>query len=171
MSVWSAARTGREVRAPRAASPRPDGTGTPPQAAWPAGEGDNRSPWRVLVPEDALELRDPDLTTLAAVPRGTVVVLTADGPLSGPRLRRRAARAGVVVDRALVAIPSTRSPLALVDDDQRAVQHFWGQVVTVPPGAAWSSPVLGLVIYLGRRLPWRWTGVLAPGHVLIGRRA
>jgi hypothetical protein len=164
MSVWSEVWTSRPVPRQRVEPARavPD---DPPVTADVAAR-----PWRVLAPDGAVELRDPDVAALRALPSGTSVVLLADGPGSRHRLRRRAARGGVEVQRELVAVPRTSAPLALVDDEEAAVRHFWTRVVAVPPGSAWSRPVLGAVLLVGRRLPWRATGLLAPGRVVVGRR-
>ena len=128
------------------------------------------SPWLVLCPADVVEIRDPRPEALRAIPAGTAVVLLRDQPLSRRHLRRLARRAGIHIDRELVAVPSTRNPVVLVDETEHAVRHFWNDVVTVPPGLALASLPVSVVLRVARSLPWHWTGAVAPGRVLIGRR-
>lgn len=128
------------------------------------------APWRAFCPACVVELRDPDLKTLQDLRWGTPVVLLTDAPFSRPRLRRLARRAGICIDRELIAVPSTTSSLVLVDDDESAVRHFWASVATVPPGLTRSSAPATLLLMLARILPWGLTGAVAPGRVLIGRR-
>ena len=71
---------------------------------------------------------------LQRLPSGTAVALVADGWMSRRRLRRRAALAGVRVERELIVVPSTASPLMVLDDDRTAVRHFWAAVAAAPPG-------------------------------------
>lgn len=128
------------------------------------------APWRAFCPTQVVELRDPDLQTLQRLRWGTPVVLLTDTPFSRRRLRRLARRAGVCIDRELIAVPSTAASLVLVDDDESAVRHFWTSVATVPPGLTRSSAPATLLLLLVRVLPWGLTGAVAPGRVLIGRR-
>ena len=140
-----------------------------PQAA-PPRAGLSLAPWMALCGDVAVEIRDPQFETLRSVASGTTVVLVCDQPLSRWRLRRLASRAGVVIERELIAVPSTRSPVVLVDEAESAVAHFWNDVITVPPGLAFASLPATVVLRLARTLPWRWTGAIAPGRVVIGRR-
>lgn len=129
------------------------------------------APWLVLCDEDAVEIRDPRVEDVRRVASGTTVVLVCDEPLSRWRLRRLAARAGMAIERELVAVPSTRSPVVLLDEAESAVTHFWSDVITVPPGLTLTSVPASVALRLARMLPWRWTGALAPGRVVIGRRS
>jgi hypothetical protein len=143
------------------------------EVTWPAvDEGDalHRAPWRALCPRRVLELRDPTVHTLRSLPSGTAVALVTDGPLNRVRLRRRARRSGVHIDRHLIVVPTTTAPLVVLDDTEDAVRHFWGAVATAPPGLTWARAPAGVALWLGRRVPWRWTGILAPGCVLVGSR-
>lgn len=128
------------------------------------------APWRALCPTPVVELRDPDRQTLRDLPCGTPVVLLTDVAFSRLRLRLLARRAGIRIDRELIAVPSTSASLVLVDDSKSAVRHFWAAVATVPPGLTRSSAPATLLVTLARKLPWRLTGAVAPGRVLIGRR-
>lgn len=134
------------------------------------GTGDGAPSWSVLCEPDAVLLHRPDAGTLRAVGAGSQVALALDGPLARRRLRRLARRCGVRVDRELVAVPSTTRPVAVFDDEESAVRHFWTAVVTVPPGVAGPAPLLTVALWLARRMPWTWTGALAPTRVIIGRR-
>jgi hypothetical protein len=134
------------------------------------GRGLRRSPWRTLCPRHVLEFRDPDVLLLQRLPPGTSVALVADHWLSRYRLRRRAARAGVSIERELIVVPSTSAPLMVLDDERSAVRHFWTSVAAAPPGVAWAHGPLSVLLLGMRALPWSWTGAVAPGRVLVGRR-
>ncbi|MGN6131812.1 MAG: hypothetical protein ACTHOK_15840 [Nocardioidaceae bacterium] len=142
--------------------------GTGPLA--PGGTGGGKPPWSVLCEPDALLLHRPGAGPLRTVPAGRQVALALDGPLARWRLRRLARRCGVRVDRELIAVPSTTRPVAVFDDEESAVRHFWTAVVTVPPGVAGPAPLLTVALRLARRMPWSWTGALAPTRIIIGRR-
>jgi hypothetical protein len=128
------------------------------------------SPWRALCPSHVLEMRDPDLLTLQRLPSGTAVALVSDRWLSRGRLRRRARLAGVRIERELVVVPTTRSPIMVLDDEPLAVRHFWTSVAAVPPGVTRAHGPLSAVLLAMRVVPWRWTGAVAPGRVLVGSR-
>lgn len=132
----------------------------------PSGLADN--PWRVLGPPNMVELRRPRVGALRRLPSDTTVCLIVDAPMSRWRLRRLARRTGLSVQRELVAVPSARAPVALVDDLEGPVTQFWGTVATVPPGMARSALLAHLALAVARRAPWTWTGLL-PGRVLIGK--
>jgi hypothetical protein len=129
-----------------------------------------RSPWRVFSDGDAVELRNPRRRDLRRLPDGTRVCLVVDRPGARLRLRRAARRAGIVLERELIAVPSSRSPVVLVDDHRDSVHAFWHSVLTPPPGLARGWLPATLVICAGRRMPWTWTGAIAPGRVVVGRK-
>ncbi len=143
----------------------------PSGAAGDDPDRDGRPPWSVLCDADAVLLRRPGAEALRSVPSGRQVAVTLDGPLARWRLRRLTRRCGVHVDRELVAVPSTRRPIAVFDDEESAVRHFWAAVVTVPPGVTGPAPLLTVALRLARRMPWTWTGALVPTRVVIGRRS
>lgn len=132
---------------------------------------DGTPPWSILCEPDAVLLHRPHVDALRSVAAGRQVALALDGPLARWRLRRVARRGGMRVDRELVAVPSTSRPVAVFDDEESAVRHFWAAVVTVPPGVAGPAPLLTVALKLARRMPWTWTGALAPTRVVIGRRS
>ena len=85
---------------------------------------------------------------------GTPVAIVVDRPLLRRAARRRCDGAGVRAERELVALPSGSRPLVLFDDHPQTVSAFWDTVAMV----------------LGARAPWRWTGALAPGRLVLGVR-
>jgi hypothetical protein len=97
-------------------------------------------------------------------------VLTCDGPSSRRLLRRAARRGGLHIERELIVLPSTSRPVVVLDDEESAVRHFWSSYATVPPGMARGSVLASPLLSLARLMPWRWTGVLAPGRVLVGSK-
>ena len=98
------------------------------------------------------------------------VVLMDHRPLSRRRLRRVARDLGVVLEREFVVLPTIGRPMVVIDDVETAVRHFWTAVATVPPGLAFTAVPASALLGLARRAPWRWTGAIAPGRVVIGRR-
>jgi hypothetical protein len=129
-----------------------------------------QAPWRALCPGRVLELREPTLCTLTGLPAGTDVALLSDSHLETARLRRRAVKAGIRIDRELIVVPSITSPLVVLDDVESAVRHFWSAVAAVPPGLTWASAPASAALVVARLLPWRFTGILSPGRVLVGSR-
>jgi hypothetical protein len=138
--------------------------------AAPTERGLAHAPWRLFTTDEAVELRNPRRRDLHRLPPGTRVCLVADRPGARRRLRRTARRAGIALQRELIAVPSTRRPVVLVDDHQDAVGAFWRSVVAPPPGFSRGWLVATLTIVLGRRLPWTWTGAVAPGRVVLGTK-
>ncbi|MDX6325000.1 MAG: hypothetical protein QOK15_1354 [Nocardioidaceae bacterium] len=128
------------------------------------------APWQVFADGSALELREPSPRQLRDLDAGTAVVLVSDRPLSRWRLRRTAQLGGVRIDRELIAIPHSRRPQVVLDDSSVAVHHFWANVAMVPPGVAGLAGAAELALRAARLLPSSWTGALAPGRVLVGRK-
>jgi hypothetical protein len=134
-------------------------------------DGLQPAPWRALCPRRVLELRDPDLASLRQLPSGTAVAIVTDGPLARWRMQRRARLAGVRLERQLIVLPSTSTPIVVLDDAPSAVRHFWDHVAAVPPGVTRGHGPASLALAAARRLPWRVTGMVAPGRVMVGWRA
>jgi hypothetical protein len=140
------------------------------------------APWDLLCPVGTLSLdsrydeRGALRRRLEELPQGTAVSLVDDRPLSRWRLRRLARQAGIVIDRELVVLPHCSRPLAVVDDVESAVRHFWLGLATGPDGSAAHrarSPRgvgVRLLLRVAPRLPWAWTGAVATGRVVVGRR-
>jgi hypothetical protein len=139
------------------------------EAPWARSER-HAPPWAVLCDSDVVLMPAPTRQALRQVPSGRQVALAVDRPLARPRLRRLARRCDVVVERELIVVPTTAHPIAAVDDEESAVRHFWRSVVAVPPGITRAALVATVVLRVARVLPWRWTGAVAPGRVVIGRR-
>ena len=127
------------------------------------------APWRVFGTDGVVEIHDPRRADLHRLPPGTPVRLVVDRIGARRRLRRATRRAGIVVERELVVVPSTAHPVVLLDDHPDAVRAFW-QSVLAPPGLARAWLPATLAIRVGRRLPWTWTGAVAPGRVVLGRK-
>lgn len=131
----------------------------------PAGE---RRPWLVLAPADAIELEPRSMRKTLRLAPGTPVVLVANRPLAQRHLRRVAGRAGISVQRELIVLPSTRSPLVVVDDEDQSIALFWQAVAMVPPGLTHAQGVATLVLrFLALASP-ALTRRFAPGRILIG---
>lgn len=127
-------------------------------------------PWLALCPPDVVVVDGFDRTTLAALCPGTQVAVRVDAPRSRARLHALARATEVRVERELIAVPSTRHPIVLVDDDESAVRFLWDVLATVPPGLCRTAPVAALALRAARSAPWEWTGAVAPGRILVGVR-
>jgi hypothetical protein len=124
----------------------------------------------VLDPTTSLELWHPRASQLRSLAPGTSVFLVEDRVLARRRLRRLAGRQGLVLERELVAIPSARAALVLLDDRPEPVRQFWTTMVTVPPDVTRGSLPFTVLLGVARRVRWTWTGALAPGRVVIARK-
>jgi hypothetical protein len=128
------------------------------------------TPWLALCPRNATVLRDPDADSVRAVAPGTPLVLVTDRRWGRQRLQRTARHAGLVIEREVLLLPSSSHTIVSVDEDADAVRHFWRSVAMVPPGVTWPSPAVTAALRLASVVPWRWTGLVAGGHLLIGTR-
>lgn len=128
-------------------------------------------PWSILCPRDTVTVPSGRARqVLASLAPGTPVALTTNRPWSRRSLRRLCEVGNVRIDRELVALPSTERPLVVFDDDSRSVARFWTGVATIPPSPGWVTAPATLALTVAARLPWQWTGSVAPGRVLIGER-
>lgn len=128
-------------------------------------------PWSVLCPEGTVIVRvERARATLPTLAPGTPVALVANRPWSRATLRRLCRGNGVRIDRELVALPSADRPLVLFDDEGPTVARFWGDVAAIPPAPGWVTAPASLVLAVAARVPWQWTGALAPGRVVLGER-
>lgn len=135
----------------------------------PTGSDLAAAPWLVFGPPGMVEVRRPEGWAVRCLRPGTAVCLVEDRPFARRRLRRVARESRLTVDRELVAVPTSRRPVVLIDDDEDAVRHFWTTVATVPPGLSRTALAAAACLRLVRMLPWSWTGAVAPGRVVIGR--
>jgi hypothetical protein len=135
---------------------------------------------RVIAPEGALRAEVPARPSarrrlearLRAAPSGTPVVLCDPAPGSKLRCRRLAARAGVEPGREYLALPSLRKQLLLVEDSHEGVGYACKALLTVPSGVSvLAAPASALLGVLRVGVLWRLLSALAPGRVVIGRRA
>jgi hypothetical protein len=144
-----------------------DPTGTTTGRADEHGPG---GPWLALCPPGTVEVDVRRGWRALMLPEGTPVALLDGRPLGRRRLRRIARRLPMTVERELVVLPSASHPIVVLDDTKAAVRHFWTCVAAVPPGLVLTALPATLVLFLARRLPWSWTGSVAPGRVVVGRR-
>ena len=138
-----------------------------------------RDNWLVISPAGAL-CADLDRSaagrrslgrTLRALKPGTVVVLRATGPLARRRCRGLAAAARLELEREYLAFPSAAAPAFLVEDASAPIGLFVESLLVAPPRTAASVPLEGaLGVMRGLKL-WRLVRALAPGRVIVGRRA
>jgi hypothetical protein len=138
-----------------------------------------RDNWRALNDGDALQLELPRsragrrarLASIRALSGGTRVVLSASAPGASRRCRSFASAAGLELEREYLAFPTASAPAYLVEDAPAPVRLFVSNALVAP-----SSPGLAVPIELGLELlrrfrSWRLVRLLAPGRVVVGRRA
>jgi hypothetical protein len=116
----------------------------------------------------ARRAQERPLRRLAA---GTPVVLSAAGPGAAIRCRASAERAGIVVERAYLAFPSAEEAAYLVEDSAAPVRLFVHNLLVAPPGSVMRAPVDAALALVRAFMPWRVLRVVAPGRVVVGRRA
>jgi hypothetical protein len=128
------------------------------------------SPWLALCPPAVVQLRDPEPARVRALAPGVAVALVSDRRFARRRLRDLADEAGLRVDHELIVFPSTANPLVALHDSQAAVRYFWSALPAVSAGAASTGFPRTLPRRLVKALPWRWTGALGGGRVVVGVR-
>jgi hypothetical protein len=137
-----------------------------------------RSNWRAVAPAGATRVELPRSRSarraseqgLRALPAGTPVVLGAGGPGAGGRCKRAAARAGIALERKYLAFPSAEAPAYLVENAHGPMSVFIQTVLAVPPRSPLALPLQALFGLIRRARAWRLLGVLAPGHLAVGKR-
>jgi hypothetical protein len=133
--------------------------------------GEGSPPWAILCPQGTVTVPvEQARQVLASLAPGTPVALVTNRPLARRSLRHLCRAGDVRIDRELVALPSADRPLVLFDDDARSVARFWTGVAAIPPAPGWVTAPATLVLAVAARVPWQWTGAVAPGRVLIGER-
>jgi hypothetical protein len=129
------------------------------------------SPWMTLCPLGALEIDTRTVNDIADQLKPDLpLVLIDQRPFSRRRLRRLALELSIAIEREFIVLPALGRPIVAIDDTEPAVRHFWATIATVPPGLAVSAVPASALLSLARRLPWSWTGAVAPGRALVGRR-
>jgi len=107
-----------------------------------------------------------------ALPAGTPVVLLDVRPGSRGRCRRFTALAGVQAGHEYIPLPSLRRQLLLVEDAREPLGYALRSLLAVPPGMArLAGPAAALLAATRAPGAWRAVGGLAPGRVVVGRRA
>jgi hypothetical protein len=136
-----------------------------------------RTNWRVAAPPGAVRAELPRSRagraalrrSLEALPSGTPVVVSGNGPAAGRRCRSLAAGAGIDGERAYLAFPSGSAPAFLVEDARASVELFARTVLAAPPGARFAT-LAAVYLALLRLAPWPMTRLIACGHLIVGRR-
>jgi hypothetical protein len=105
------------------------------------------------------------------LPARTPVVLFGPAPAAMRRCRTFACRAGIELERVYLAFPSATAPAYLVEDAPASVRAFVETVLVVPPRTALSTPMQVVLRVLRGWSPWRAIRMIAPGRVVVGRRA
>jgi hypothetical protein len=127
---------------------------------------------RVLLPPGSV-LLGPGRSTKAADPArfapGTPIALADNRIGSRSRLRRRAARLGLDVEREYLVLPTWGQPTFVVEDEPGVLGWLFLSLATVPPNVtrgAWLADVATRVL----RTPWgrALASRLAPGRLLLG---
>jgi hypothetical protein len=138
-----------------------------------------RGNWLVLSPPGAVRVdvgRSPTrrraiAQEIRALPSGTPVALCASFPGAIGRCRTFAWEAGVEPDREYLAFPSATAPAYLVEDAPASIGFFLRTLLIVPPGTPLSAPIEAVLRILRAVGPSRLIRRLAPGRVVVGRRA
>lgn len=115
--------------------------------------------------------RRASLAAARGLAAGTPVVLSAPAPGAAARCRAFATAAGIELEREYLAFPTAAAPAYLVEDVPAPVRLFVTNVLTAPPRTRFALPMeIGLGL-LRRLKSWRLVRMLAPGRVVVGRRA
>jgi hypothetical protein len=137
-----------------------------------------RENWRAAAPPGAVRAELPHSRaaraalrrSLGALPSGTPIVLSGNGPAAARRCRRLAAAAGIERERAYLAFPSGSAPAFLVEDARASVELFARTVLAAPPGARFTTAAAVYLAVLRQLAPWPMTRLIACGHLIVGRR-
>ena len=138
-----------------------------------------RENWRAVSGGDALHVslsrsrseRRARLGSIRELESGTRVVLSTPAPAARRRCRAFASAAGLALEREYLAFPTAAAPAYLVEDAPAPVRLFVSNALVAPSRAGFALPIeLGLAL-LRRVRSWRLVRTLAPGRVVVGRRA
>lgn len=106
-----------------------------------------------------------------ALAPGSRVIMCDDRPGSRVRLRRKAARLGLQIQREYVVLPSWRRASFVVEDHPTTLAWLWVTLATIPPGVSRGSLLAEGALRGGRRrLVLAVAGAVAPGRVVIACR-
>ena len=137
-----------------------------------------RGNWRAVAAGGAEHFRVPrsrtrrssSVAAARGLAAGTPVVLSASAPRATARCKAFASAAGIAVERDYLAFPTTAAPAYLVENARGPVSLFVRNILMAPPRARFSLLLeIGFGL-LRRSRSWRLVRVLAPGHVVVGRR-
>ena len=87
------------------------------------------------------------------------------------RCKAFASAAGLELEREYLAFPTAAAPAYLVEDARASVRLFTSNVLAAPPRTRLSLPIELGVALLRAAKSWRLVRTLAPGRVVVGRRA
>ncbi|GAA2148975.1 hypothetical protein FHX52_2772 [Humibacillus xanthopallidus] len=129
---------------------------------------------RLLVPAGTPVISVTEATSsapLPSVPSPGVVVVIDERPLGRARARRVARERGIVVDRELLALPTTSGATFIAEDAPESLGWLWHSFVTVPPGRSRGAAGLSLIARSSRGSALlRVVGRLVGTRLLIGHR-
>ena len=131
-----------------------------------------RPPGAVEIPVPRRRRRRRDaLARVRALPSGAPLVLVTAAPGARRRCRRFAARGGIVREQEYLAFPTAAVPGCLVEDEPAVIGVFARSVLGVPPRVPFATAI-GVALGVARSTHgWRLIRALAPGRVVVGRRA
>lgn len=132
------------------------------------------APVRLLVDADAVVVDARDrcpARDLGAEDVASSVVLVDGRPGARGRLRRRAARLGLRIEREYVLLPTARRATFVAEDHATTLSWVWRNLATVPPGVSRPGLAVDALVRLvaGLRLVPR-LGSVVPGRVVVARR-
>jgi hypothetical protein len=138
-----------------------------------------RENWRVVSPPGAVRVHVPrsaarrraSKQVVRALAVGSPVVLSASAPGAIGRCRHFASEVGVELDRAYLAFPSAETPAYLVEDGPAPEALFVKTVLAAPPRTSFALPIQAGLSLLRLVDSWRLLRRIAPGRVVVGRRA
>ena len=138
-----------------------------------------RENWRSVSGGDALRIelsrsrpeRRARLAAVRELASGTRVVIMASAPGAAGRCRSFASAAGLELEREYLAFPTAAAPAYLVQDAAAPVRLFVSNMLVAPPRTRFSLPIAVALGALRRLQSWRLGRVVAPGRVVVGRRA
>jgi hypothetical protein len=138
-----------------------------------------RDNWRVISPpgtvrvdvdRSAAKRRERSQAVRGLAP-GTPVALFASAPGATRRCRMFASEAGITSEQVFLTFPSASAPAYLVEDAPEAARFFVRSALVVPPKMRFVT-VVGVGLAVLRALsPWRPLRWVAPGRVVLGRKA
>jgi len=172
-------RCGRRAADPHRSRPgAPGGQAQTLRGAQLMAAVDRASSWRVLDGGAAVQVQLPRarsdvaelINLVRGLPSGTSVAVWDATRWARRRCRRFAAVAELSIAIEYIAVPSVGSPLYLVQDAPETLRFFWSEVAALPFRSRLRLPG-EIALRLVRALSlWRWTSLVLPQRVVVGRR-